>query len=165
MPEQRTLIMWGALGVVLVVAIWMWVISPVMGYRARLAGNIDSGSRTLQSLTTLSAEYKTLAERAGRRSTPRQGTLFALLEETAAKENVRSNIEFMRPSARQAEGRRDELVEMRLAGVPLARFMAFLAAAEGAAATVHVERMNIKTNPNKPLDVDLLFSAPRNEPG
>jgi general secretion pathway protein M len=161
--ERRTLILGGVLALCLVFAVWSWLVSPLLEHRATLSRDIAAAETDLVSLTRLGAEYKRLSKTAKTTQRPRRAaTLFALLDSTAARQRLRQNIESLRPSTRTNDaGTREEIVEMRISGVPLDQFVKYLAAVEGSGMDIRVDRLNLRSHETKPLDADVVFAAPK----
>lgn len=170
MKPDRQLVYGVALAVALLLAVVQWIVLPVAGYRASLAQNIVQAEQSLARVAALAEEHAVLsakARKAGPQGKAGQAgqTLFALLENLAAKGQLRQNIEFIRPSVRQGSGgARQDVVEMRLNGVGLDQLVAYLEAVRASGRGVFVERMNLRSHEKRPLDVDLVFTAQRRAP-
>jgi cytosine/adenosine deaminase-related metal-dependent hydrolase len=151
--DRRTLL-YAALAVALALAAGQWLALPLW----RAAQGLD---REMAAAEAQLAEARRLVAGIGRMraapATASASSLFARLEQLADREALRPRIESMRPSVREVQGRREEVVELRLAGVGLERFTAFLAAVEASGA--RVERLNLRASENKPLDAEVLVSA------
>ena len=162
MNRDRRLVMIAVLAVLLLFAAINWIVLPIGDYRHELAAEAAETARELGDLQRLVRHHEQLVSQAGavRKGAVRAQTLFSLLENTATRLELRRNIEFMRPSERTAEGgASDEVVEMRLAGVPLDKLVAYLEAVAAAGQGVRVDRLNMRSNEKRPLDVDLVFAV------
>lgn len=171
MRPNRQLVLAMALVAALGVAVIQWVVLPVARYRETLGRNIVQAQQSLATAAAQGQEYAELAARArdGRAAAVGKGkaeqTLFALLENLAAREQLRAKIEYIRPSVRQAAGgSRHDVVEMRLNGVGLNQLVAYLEAVQATGRGIGVERLNMRSHEKRPLDVDLVFSALRKKP-
>lgn len=172
MIMDRQLVLGAALVVALLVAVVQWIVLPVADYRESLGREIAQAEQSLARVTALGAEYADLSAKARRSGGGKSGqagqagqTLFALLENLAAREKLRPSIEFIRPSVRQGAGNvRHDVVEMRLNGVGLDQLVSYLEAVKASGRGVLVERMNLRSHDKRPMDVDLVFSALRQTP-
>jgi general secretion pathway protein M len=172
MKPDRQLLLGAALAVALLVAVIQWIVLPVARYRESLGRSIVQAQQDLSLVAAQGQEYAELAANASRNGRPANAgkgkpeqTLFALLENLATQRQLRANIEYIRPSVRQgADGSRHDVVEMRLNGVGLNQLVPYLEAVQATGRGIGVERMNMRSHEKRPLDVDLVFSAPRKTP-
>lgn len=171
MKPNRQLVLGAALVAALIIAVIQWAVLPVARYRETLGRSIVQAQQSLAIVVAQGQEYAELASKARGGQAAKTGkgkaeqTLFALLENLAAKGQLRANIEYIRPSVRQgAGGSRHDVVEMRLNGVGLNQLVAYLEAVQATSRGIGVERLNMRSHEKRPLDVDLVFSALRKTP-
>ena len=159
---RERLFVWAGGSVVAAVLIWFAAVEPLMEYDRRAQSRIDRAAERLAEIRSLAAELEvqqnTKTPEAGR-TRPEGFTLFAFVEQIAAASGVRENIEYLRPSRRDAgQGRVEELVELRLEGMDLARLAPYLHRLESAPERIRVKRMTIRrTGPA--IGVEMLLST------
>ena len=147
--ERRQLIFVAA-GLVLIFAIIQWLISPILGYREKLASNIERSDQRLQILIRLEQTYRQVIAENARIELDLGGrgqdfTLFAFLEALASRDGLKKKIEYMRPSVKSlSDTHQEEQVEMRLNGVTLALLVPYIYHIETAPEKVRVKRLTIR---------------------
>lgn len=82
----------------------------------------------------------------------------SFLEENATRNQIRTNIAYIRPLAPQIhEPYREIPVEVKVENVSLARIVSFLSAIENAPHTLRIKRLTMKTRFSDPAFMDLTF--------
>ncbi|MFQ5580289.1 MAG: hypothetical protein ACE5FZ_06725 [Nitrospiria bacterium] len=90
----------------------------------------------------------------------------SFLEEKAARNQIRSNIAYIRPLAPQVHASyREILVEVKVQNVTLARVIPFLNAIETAPYTLRIKRLSLKTRFSDPTLMDISFLVSSYEKG
>lgn len=150
----------GAVGLVLLL-----VILPVTGYQQNLAKELRAADSQKVGLLVLERRYEAAKEAQARyskefRTRDPNFTLFAFMENLAARDQVRPNIEFIRPSVKKLDdNRQEEIVDLRLSDLALDKLTTYLYHIETAPEVVKVKRFILRTHKDKALDVDLVLST------
>ena len=151
--RQRILLLAGVL--CLAFAGWQWGVVPAMQYKQALE---DRYARTLTRLNELLALRQELevAQKAAKQSLALKKhhpdfTLFSFLEQLASKAEVKDHIQYMKPSSRNLSGGfSEDLVQMRLEGIHLAKLIRFLASVEYSEQDVFFKRVTIRSPKTSP---------------
>jgi len=157
-PRERNLL-YGALGTCVVLFLWLGVYEPMTSTLARLDRQITLARRDVALIAALAERYHTLhrevteLEGSGR---AREGTsLFARLESTAVPIVGRERIVSMNPSSRPVGDRFEEdLLDMRLEGVPLRDLIELLYTIEHEAPPMRLSRAVFKREYKDPSLID-----------
>jgi general secretion pathway protein M len=158
-PRKGSVIIGG--GCFALVLLLFVVILPLRSYTKHLDGRIDQAKEQLVQLNLLTEEYRRAQAQAPKsRDVQRDQrfTLFSFLEDAASRDGIKDRIEFMRPGENLGEGGvREEIVEMRLSTIRLAKLIPFLHKIETGPEMVTVRRLTIRAQTRDPglLDVDL----------
>jgi len=141
------------------------VILPVAGYQNSLAKELRAAQSQKVGLLIMERRYQAAKEAQERysrefRTRDPNFTLFAFMENLAAKDQVRPNIEFIRPSVKKIDdNRQEEIVDLRLSDLALDKLATYLYHIETAPEIVKVKRFILRTHKDKALDVDLVLST------
>jgi general secretion pathway protein M len=162
--QQKQLLI-GAAAVVVLLVVGLGGVRPLLGARQRLELSIATGEHRLQELLELERDYRLLlAENAGLKEAlgkrRRDFTLFGFLEGLASRDELRSQIEFMRPSVKVLnETFQEEQVEMRLNGVSMKRLIPYLYHIETAPEQIRVRRLTMRPQQRNPslLEVNVVL--------
>ena len=154
----------------LVLAGWQWGVVPALDYRQDLEQRYELNAVRLKELLELKQQFQALKERASKGNDLQNKspgfTLFSFLEELASRADVKKYIESMKPSTQSiSEELTEDLVQMRLEGVRLAKLMRFIESVEHAGKGVFFERLTIRSARDKPgiLRADLVAGTFRME--
>jgi general secretion pathway protein M len=159
--RQRILLLAAVL--CLAFAAWQWGVVPAMQYKQALEERSSRTLSRLNELLTLRQELEaaqTAAKQglALKRPNP-DFTLFSFLEQLASKAKVKDHIQYMKPSSRNLSGGfSEDLVQMRLEGIHLAKLIRFLASVEDSEQDVFFKRVTIRSPKTSPgvLRADLV---------
>lgn len=164
LAQRRLLVAAGAL-VGAVGLVFLAIVLPINNYRESLAREVRAIQGQKIKLMSLEGAYAGAREAQARLSQnyqtrPADFTLFAFLENLATRDQVRPNIEFLRPSVKKIdEQRQEEVVDMRLTDIGLERLTTYLYHIESAPEAVRIKRFILRTNTNRGVDVDLVLST------
>lgn len=150
---------------VLLFLVLQFGIFPLKEKRDRLRKGIASREKALVEMRTLQAEYRQLHSKAnalfeqlgGRKS---DFSLFAFLEQMAAKSDVKKNIAYMKPSETADDGPFKEIVvEMKLQTITLKQLVQFLKLAESPDNVVAVKKISIQENKKDEETLDVIMQV------
>lgn len=121
------------------------VLTPLMGYKARLADSVRSQDDQLRRVYELSAQIRAIQDssRNGNAARPANFTLFGFLEELAAKGKVSDRIEYMKPVSDPADKSR-EAVELKIRAVYQEDLISLLYDIEHCPYSLAIKRLSIK---------------------
>jgi hypothetical protein len=121
------------------------VLSPLMGYRARLADSVRSQDDRLRRVYELSTQIRTIQDfsRNGNAAGPSNFTLFGFLEELAAKVKVNDRIEYMKPVSDPADSSR-EAVELKIRSIYQEDLISLLYDIEHCPYSLVIKRLSIR---------------------
>lgn len=162
----RERMVFGAGGAVAAVILLLTlVIFPLMDKRSQLARGIESRERALVEMRELQARYRdlhgkanVLLEQLGSREA--NFSLFAFLEQMAAKSEVKKNIAYMKPSNTSSDGAfKETLVEMKLQEVTLKQLVEFLVLVEAPEKIVALKRISIQENTQTKGALDVIMQV------
>ncbi|NJB68763.1 hypothetical protein GGQ74_002436 [Desulfobaculum xiamenense] len=156
--RKRLLVLVGAgLGLVLAVR---FVALPLVEYRKDLSHRIQATERECVRVAEAAGEFAAVRADAARRTKGMKTggkTLFAYLENVAARTKLRERVELMKPATRKLEnGAVEQSVEMRLGGLFMDDLVRFLYEAETSTGRAAVRRMHVRKVRDR-LDVDVVF--------
>lgn len=143
-------------GVAAVAGLYLWLITPLLdGLTAR--------EKQLGNAHTVEAEASRLAAAIERRKNGSTGparpdgfAIFSFVENAATKEQVKDHVAFMRPANRDlGGGRREMAVDLRLTGLTMPQFLAFLQRVEAPALGVRVRQLILQPSKEGGLDADM----------
>lgn len=143
-------------GVAVVVGFFLWVVTPLLD-------GIDAREKRLENARRVETEAVRLAgaiERAKNGpagpARPEGFAVFSYVENAATQEGVKGHVEFMRPATRDlGGGRREMAVDLRLSGLTVPQFLAFLQRVESPALGVRVRQLILQPSQKGGLDVDM----------
>ncbi|MCF8037767.1 MAG: hypothetical protein K9K64_14910 [Desulfohalobiaceae bacterium] len=160
---NRQQILYIAVAVCLVLAGWQWGLVPALNYRQDLVDRYDLNAKRLDELLSLQKRLQAAREKgdqgSGLDKKEAGFTLFSFLEQLASRADVKENIEYMKPSTKSvSEGLRQEMVQMRLEEIRLAKLSQFLESVEYSGKGVFFESLTIRSSGDNPgiLRADLL---------
>ena len=164
---QRKIVIFLLAGAILTFTIWQLVFVPLFNHQKKLGMTIALNTNRLKQLLTYEQKLKLLSPATRnvtrKKKLPPGFTLFSYLDNLATQNNIKQNMNFLRPSSRQiSENVSLEIVDLRLEGVRLGKLMPFLARIESSEYAIFIDRLTIRTR-NEPglLDVDLTCSIVR----
>lgn len=137
-------------GLAAVAGLYLFVIEPIVDWRARMQQRIETLSRDLPSLEALAGKVRRLEAELGavadvQASTGTDFSLFAFIDKAAAASIARDAIAAMNPSRRpMRDGFEENSVELRLNSVSLVELVGLLRRIEDAEQPVYVKRLEIK---------------------
>ena len=165
---QRKIIIFFLAGVIMLIATWQWAFMPLINYQKKLDQSIASNTRRLEQLLTYEQQLNhllatTMNSQPARKNPPANFTLFSYLDNLATRNNLKQNIDFLRPSNKQLSDEVSlEIVDLRLKAVRLGKLMPFLAKIESSEFAISIDRLTIRTEKEPGLlDVDLTCSIVR----
>lgn len=152
-----------AAAVCIVLGGWQWGLVPAMTYRQGLEDRYALNAKRLDELLELEKRLQQAEETGdqsdGLRQEPLESNLFSFLEQLASRVDIKEHIEYMKPSTKSVSGKlREDLVQMRLEEIRLAKLSKFIESVEYAGKGVFFERLTIRSSRDKPgiLRADLL---------
>ncbi|MBT8762571.1 hypothetical protein KFV02_01315 [Desulfohalobiaceae bacterium Ax17] len=162
---QRKIVILLFAGIILVLAIWQWAVIPLVNYQKRLDQTITINTTRLEKLLRLESQLKKILE-TNLKPTPSQGnlprnfTLFSYLDRLATQNQVKKNVDFLRPSSKNINnGVSMEIVDLRLKKVRLGKLIPFLTQIESSPYGISIDRLIIRTEKKTGLlDVDITCS-------
>ncbi len=148
----------GALAVL--AGVFLWVVTP-------LFDGITAREKRLENARGIEAEATRLAgaiERAQKGPSapnrPEGFAIFSYVENAATKEGVKDHVEFMRPASRDlGGGRREMAVDLRLSGLSMPQFLAFLQRVESPDMGVRLRQLILQPAQKGGLDADLSIAV------
>lgn len=160
---NRQQILFFAAAACLILAGWQWGLVPAMDYRQELVDRHALNANRLDELLALQDRLRAARKNEGQNAEfqkkSSEFTLFSFLEGLASRADVKTNIEYMKPSTKGvSEDLRQEQVQMRLENVRLAKLTKFIESVEYGGKGVFFERMSIRSSRDNPgiLRADLL---------
>jgi len=144
--------------------------APAWERMALLERLIPRKESEVREFAALKDEYLRISEEIQKieEGLPRENEFSPLsfLEEKAARNQIRSNIAYIRPLPPQVHASyREILVEVKVQGVTLARVIPFLNAIETAPYTLRIKRLSLKTRFSDPTHMDITFLVSSYEKG
>ncbi|MCX5851771.1 MAG: type II secretion system protein GspM [Deltaproteobacteria bacterium] len=127
-----------------------FIIFPLIDAKAGVARAIRTQEKALQEIIALREEYRGLeidsgAIRKAVASRPKDFTLFSFLEQEAGQAGLKSNIQYMKPSAVNDAGPyKQSMVEMKLEGITLTQLVDYLALVESPEYLLGVKRLSVR---------------------
>ncbi|NDY58533.1 hypothetical protein G3N56_17505 [Desulfovibrio sulfodismutans] len=158
----RRMALFAVAGLLALLALDSWVLSPVAETRHKLATRIERAEKALAEAGALEKRRQEVAARLSEvAGASGDVNLFALLQTMAREAGVSGQIEYMRPSSREAgSGMREEIVDMRLRRVALGDMAAFLGRIEAAPEALSVRKLSFRADPAEGLNADVSISVP-----
>ena len=156
--RARALYMAGG-GLALILLVWLGLALHDLG--GGPGGDLERVRRDMGRMQGLAAEYRALAgerERLASAGNRAQGTLYAILDGITRQEGIAGKVRFMKPSLRETDGLREELVSMGLAGLYSSEFVRFLHKVEIGADGLYVENANVRRDKSGLLDAEFVVS-------
>jgi len=164
--QSRRTLLFGLAGLLVLVAVLVWVVLPAYEYKSELQRRQAETRRLLGTLAELKSEYQQAKRSAQGRGTgsrqPNDFSLFSFVENQAGRDGIKEHIAYMRPSTEESpQGLVERQVQIRLEKIRLAPLIDFLKHIEYAEARIHVKRLTVRSPRNNPgeLRVDLLLAA------
>jgi len=161
--EKRTLVAGGC--VVVALLLYLLVISPYMSAMELLDRQIGKKTQELKEVVALQKEYERLKEKTRIleemiRLTP-GFSLLSFLENLATKNQIKTQIAYMRPLTTPGNERyKESSVEMKLEGITLKQLVDYLYQIEQSAQPIRIKRLNLaKKKGEGYLDVTLQAST------
>lgn len=168
-PRERNLL-FGALATSAVLFLWLLVYEPMTNTLSRLDRQIATARRDAALVAALSQRYQTLRQAVGKleeggSAGPDGSSLFAQLESTTVPIVGRERIVSMNPSSRPVGDRfEEEIVDMRLEGVPLREAIELLYTIEYKDPPMRLSRAAFKREYKDPSLVDATLVVARLTP-
>ena len=168
-PRERSLL-YGALAISAALVLWLLVYEPMTNTLSRLDRQINTARRDAALVAALAQRYQTLRQAVGElegdgTNTQNDASLFAQLESTTVPIVGRERIVSMNPSSRPVGDRfEEELVDMRLEGVPLREAIELLYTIEYKDPPMRLSRAAFKREYKDPSLVDATLVVARLTP-
>ena len=149
-------------GLAALVGLYLWVVVPVTdGLDARKRRLAEAG-RSLEEAKLLAGQLAALGQAPAAAPVPEGFSLFSLVEGVASREEVKGNVEFMRPASRDlGGGRRETAVDLRLAGLGMDKLLAFLQQIENPARGIRIRQLILTPSAKGGIDADLSVAMPQ----
>ena len=148
-----------------VFVLFQFVIFPFFDKRDNLRRGVIAKEEGLREIVLLEDEYESrkgdlqgirhvLARR-------KKGfTLFSFLEKAAGEAEVKNHIKYMKPSvSREAGAHKESMVEMKLEGITMKQFVAYLYRIESQENAVSIKRLSIKKNKKESDYLDAILQV------
>lgn len=163
-PRDQKLLTAGAILILFVLVLQIGVL-PLKEKRDKLRKGIATREKALVEMKQLQAEYRQLYSKAnslydqlGTRQ--KDFSLFAFLEQMAAKSNVKKNITYMKPSETADEGPfKEVVVEMKLQEIRLKQLVDFLKLVESPEHVVAIKRISIQESKKDAETLDVILQV------
>lgn len=133
LSQRETRVIYSALCLVVLFAIFQFVLSPLIDKKARLERRLASQIQTFQQLKALASQYAAMQKTATvskRRFDDREKgfTLFSFLDQLAGNVKIKDNITYMKPSSSVKKNipYRISLVEMKLQTVTMSQLTSYM---------------------------------------
>ncbi len=168
-PRERSML-YGAVGVTAVLIAWLGVYEPMTNTLAQLDQQIVGARRDAASVNALAERYRTLQREVsdlegGGSAAGAGASLFSQLESTTVPLVGRDRIVSMNPSSRAVGDRFEEdLVDMRLEGVPLRQVIELLYTIEYKDPPMRLSRASFKREYKDPSLIDATLVVARLSP-
>lgn len=166
-PRERNML-YGATGVAAILFLWVGVYEPMTGTLDQLDRQITIARRDAASVNALAERYRTLKNEVADLEGGGDGSgasLFSQLESTAVPIVGRERIVSMNPSSRPVGDRFEEdLVDMRLEGVPLRQVIELLYTIEYKDPPMRLSRASFKREYKDPSLIDATLVVARLSP-
>lgn len=143
-------------GAALVLGLYLWLVTPLVDGVAAREKRLDEARRTLVEAKRLSALLIPAGQTPAGEALPDDFSLFSLVEGAATQEGVKANVEFMRPANRDlGGGRREMAVDLRLTGLAMSQFLAFVQRVESPRQGIRIRQLILQPSPKGGVDADL----------
>lgn len=143
-------------GLALALGVYLWVITPLADGITAREKKLADVRRTQTEARRLAGQLTTLKQGPAGPTLPEGFTLFSHVEGIATREGVKGQVEFMRPATRDlGGGRREMAVDLRLTGLGLNQFLAFMQNVESPEKGIRVRQLILQPSPKGGLDADL----------
>ena len=167
-PRERTML-YAAASVTALLVAWLGIYEPMTNALSDLDRKIQIARRDAASVQALAERYRTLrtevAELEGGDASAGGASLFSQLESTAVPIVGRERIVSMNPSSRPVGDRFEEdLVDMRLEGVPLRQLIELLYTIEYKDPPMRLSRAALKREYKDPSLIDATLVVARLSP-
>jgi hypothetical protein len=168
-PRERSLL-YGAVFVCVVLVLWLGVYEPMSGTLDQLDRQIEAARRDAASVAALAERHRSLEREVAKLEGGGAGeddevSLFAQLESTTVPIVGRERIVSMNPSSRPVGDRFEEdLVDMRLEGVPLRDVIELLYTIEYKDPPMRLSRAAFKREYKDPSLIDATLVVARLSP-
>lgn len=166
-PRERNML-YAAVGVSVFLVLWIAVYEPMTNTLAQLDRQITIAKRDAASVNALAERYRTLKHEVADLEGGGDGngaSLFSQLESTAVPIVGRERIVSMNPSSRPVGDRFEEdLVDMRLEGVPLREVIELLYTIEYKDPPMRLSRASFKREYKDPSLIDATLVVARLSP-
>ncbi|WP_300159287.1 type II secretion system protein GspM [Solidesulfovibrio sp.] len=149
----------------LAVGFYLWVAAPLADGLTVREKRLEAGLRAESEAKRLAAGIEGAQQGPPAPARPEGFTIFSFVEGAATREGVKDHVEFMRPANRDVGGgRREMAVDLRLSGLPMERFLAFLQQVEAPALGVRVRQLILQPSPKGGLDADMSVAVVLDRP-
>jgi len=163
-PRDRIFLLVGG-SFILLFLIMKFGVFPLIDNRDRLKRGIASRDTALVEMRELQVRYRQLHGKANSLIDQLAGrednfSLFAFLEQMAAKTDIKKNISYMKPSETADDGPfKEVLVEMKLQTVSLQKLIDFLKLVESPEKIVALKRIAIQENMKEKATLDVIMQV------
>jgi general secretion pathway protein M len=154
-PREKMALGAGAAALVIFI-LFQFIIFPVIDHQKVLQRSVVSKQAAVEEMRRLSAEAQALQQEQSR-STQRMGrrpqgfTLFSFLDGLAGMTQLKSNIDYMKPSTTEPKGSpyKVSVVELKLVGINMEQLVSYLYRIETSANMIQVKRLAITKTDKK----------------
>lgn len=163
-PRDRKVLTVGAIFVLFFLVLQFGIL-PLKEKRDQLRKGIAAREKALVEMKQLQAEYRqlyskanTLYDQLGGRQ--KDFSLFAFLEQMAARSDVKKNITYMKPSETTDDGPfKEVVVEMKLQEIRLKQLVEFLKLVESPENVVAIKRISIQESSKDAATLDVIMQV------
>jgi general secretion pathway protein M len=154
-PREKMALGAGAVALVVFI-LFQFIIFPIVDRQEVLKRSVTGKEAAVEEMRRLSAEAQALKQeqssstrRMGRR--PQGFTLFSFLDGLAGKTQLKSSIDYMKPSTTEPKGSpfKVSVVEMKIVGINMQQLVSYLYRIETSANMVQIKRLAITKTDKK----------------
>ena len=143
-------------GAALVLGLYLWVAVPLADGLAVREKRLAEARRSRDEAARLAGQLAAAGQAPAGETLPEGFSLFSLVETVATRENVKNNVEFMRPANRElGGGRREMAVDLRLTGLGMNQFLAFVQQVESPGRGIRIRQLILQPSQKGGVDADL----------
>ncbi|WP_428568060.1 MAG: type II secretion system protein GspM [Solidesulfovibrio sp. DCME] len=147
-------------GLAVVAGASLWVVAPLFDGITAREKRLDTARGVEAEAARLAGAIERAQKGPGAPNRPEGFAIFSYVENAATKEGVKDQVEFMRPANRDlGGGRREMAVDLRLSGLTMPQFLAFLQRVESPEMGVRVRQLILQPATKGGLDVDMSIAV------